>query len=249
MLLIGIMGCGQDDTSREKFEIERVADGDTVLLTNGQKVRYIGIDTPERGKPYYDEATETNRSLAEGKTVRLELDKRETDRYGRTLAYIYVGDTFVNAEIIGKGYARSYSYLPNMKYNDVFAKAERNAKKKGFGIWASESQARKMSIIQINARSKGDDRKNLNGEWIVISNNTGFNVNMTDFTLRDNSDRLYAFGNFILANGSEITIYSGAGDDDPNSLYWKSKAPIWNNSGDTAILKNADGRLIDEYSY
>jgi micrococcal nuclease len=71
--------------SSEVF-VKRVIDGDTIVLNNGEKVRYIGIDTPERDEDYYNKAKEFNKKLVEGKTVRLETDVQQRDRYGRLLA-------------------------------------------------------------------------------------------------------------------------------------------------------------------
>jgi micrococcal nuclease len=93
-------------------KVIRVIDGDTIELEGGVKVRYIGIDTPETVHPSKPvqfmgkEASAFNRQLVEGKDVRLEYDVQRTDKYGRTLAYVYVGDTFVNAELVKQGYAQ-----------------------------------------------------------------------------------------------------------------------------------------------
>lgn len=250
-LLIGAAGCGEDKNaaSGSEFKVERVIDGDTIVLVDGRTVRYTGINTPERGEPYYEEAKEANRRLVEGKKVRLELDEQEKDRYERTLAYVHIGDTFVNVELVKGGYARAYPYPPNAKYESAFSSAEEEARQKSIGIWSSRPQGRKVEIARINYDAQGDDRDNLNGEWIVIANNTDTSVNMAGFTLNDDSDHVYIFGNLILAAGRTVTVFSGAGVDSPSSLYWNSSVPIWNNDTDTVYLKDADGILIDEYSY
>ncbi|MDD4879863.1 MAG: thermonuclease family protein, partial [Candidatus Omnitrophica bacterium] len=84
----------------EELRVARVIDGDTVVLEDGRHVRYIGMDTPERGKPYYGEAKKENERLVKGKTVKLEYDVGKADKYGRTLAYVYVDNIFVNAELV-----------------------------------------------------------------------------------------------------------------------------------------------------
>lgn len=122
----------------------RVIDGDTIVLENGETVRYIGIDAPETEHPskpieyYGKEATETNRRLVENKIVRLEFDAQKRDRYGRLLAYIYVDTIFVNAELIKQGYAKVSTCPPNVKYQDIFLKLEREAREKGQGLWAKK---------------------------------------------------------------------------------------------------------------
>ncbi len=241
-LVIGMAGCGED-------KVERVIDGNTIVLMDGRTVRYIGIDTPEQDEPYYEEAKEANRLLLEGKKIRLELDAQEKDQYGRTLAYVYVGDVSVNVELVRNGYARAYPYPPNTKYENIFAKAEEKARQESVGIWGSRPQGRRVEIAKINYDAPGNDRENLNGEWIVISNNTDASVSMAGFTINDSSDHVYTFGNLILAAGRAITVFSGGGVDSPIALYWNSSAPIWNNDKDTVYLKDTDGAIIDEYSY
>ncbi len=96
--------------------VTQIIDGDTIdVRVNGREVRirYIGVNTPERDEVCYREAREANRLLVEGKTVRLVADAEDTDRYGRLLRYIYVGDMNVNAALVQQGYAEVVSYPPN----------------------------------------------------------------------------------------------------------------------------------------
>jgi micrococcal nuclease len=251
LLLVGLVGCGADKKAAtgSEFRVERIIDGDTIVLTGGRNVRYIGINTPEKGEPYYEEATEANRSLVEGKNVRLELDEEEKDLYGRMLAYAYVGDIFVNVKLVRDGYARAYPYPPNVKYQDLFSSAEKEAKQKGVGIWTPRSLGYGVKILEVNYDAEGNDADNLNGEWVVIINNTDFSANMVGFTLSDASSHVYTFGNLILSAGRTVTVLTGWGDNSPVALYWNSNVPVWNNDTDTAYLKDANGEVIDEYSY
>jgi len=121
----------------------RVIDGDTLVLDGNEKVRLIGVDTPETVHPqkpverYGKEASVFTRALAEGKRVRLEYDQQRTDKYGRTLAYIYLEDgTFLNAEIIKKGYGFAYTRFP-FKHLEQFRQLERRAREEGRGLWTS----------------------------------------------------------------------------------------------------------------
>ena len=122
----------------------KVVDGDTIEITGGQKVRYIGIDTPETVHPskpvmcFGKEASTKNRELVEGKRVRLEKDVSETDKYGRLLRYVYLSDdTFVNLLLVEEGYASSYSYPPDIKYQEQFQQAEKSARENNLGLWGS----------------------------------------------------------------------------------------------------------------
>ncbi len=130
----------------EVYRVKKVVDGDTIILENGEAVRYIGIDTPEvrarsKGGPecYALEAKEANKKLVSGKKVRLEKDVSERDRYGRLLRYVYVGDVFVNEYLVKEGYAKAVSYPPDVKYQDLFRKAERYAREHNKGLWSKNA--------------------------------------------------------------------------------------------------------------
>ncbi|HUS59825.1 MAG TPA: thermonuclease family protein [Nevskiaceae bacterium] len=121
--------------------VTRVIDGDTIEIEGGQEVRYIGIDTPETVHPsnpvecYGKEASQKNKELVEGKEVKLEKDVSETDKYGRLLRYVWLGDMFVNEYLVKEGYAQSSSYPPDVRYQDRFLEAQRKAREEKKGLW------------------------------------------------------------------------------------------------------------------
>lgn len=123
------------------YRVKRVVDGDTILLGNGERVRYIGIDTPETKHPYKpverfgEEAYRYNKELVGQKWVRLEFDVEQRDRYNRLLAYVYVGETFVNAKLVEGGYAQVYTIPPNVKHQELFLRLQRKARKNNRGLW------------------------------------------------------------------------------------------------------------------
>ncbi len=135
----------------DKFLVSKVIDGDTIKLSNGQVVRYIGIDTPETNHPrkgkecFGEEAKLANKKLVEGKKVRLEKDISETDRYGRLLRYVFVDGLFVNEYLVKQGYAHARSYPPDVKYQEIFRQAEQYAREKRLGLWGSVCQQSKTS--------------------------------------------------------------------------------------------------------
>ncbi len=119
-----------------------VIDGDTIVLDGNEIVRLIGIDTPETKNPskpvqhYGREAYEFTKRLVEGKKVRLAYDLNKKDKYGRTLAYVYLEDgTFLNAEVIKQGYGFVYRYFL-FKYFDEFKQYEREARENEIGLWS-----------------------------------------------------------------------------------------------------------------
>lgn len=115
--------------------VTEVIDGDTIVIEGGYHVRYIGIDAPESGESYYLEAKMTNQDLVEGKKVRLESDISDKDSYGRLLRYVYVGDNFVNAEMVTRGCAWAVAYPPDVKYQVYLEAVENEARQKGRGFW------------------------------------------------------------------------------------------------------------------
>ena len=116
--------------------VTRVIDGDTIEIEGGYHVRYIGIDASEKGEPFYGEATEANRNLVEGKKVYLEKDVEDKDDNGRLLRYVWLDNTMVNAELVKLGYAYSYSYPPNTKYQQYFLQLEKEAREQKLGLWS-----------------------------------------------------------------------------------------------------------------
>src|SRR3990167_9114852 len=121
--------------TREK--VKRVIDGDTIELANGQIVRYVGVNAPDNGQPFEEEATETNAKLVSGKTVTLEYDAYTSDRFGRVLAYPFVGGKNVVVELAGQGLVKVtiYEDRRKLKYQDELLKAQEEAKQKKRGIW------------------------------------------------------------------------------------------------------------------
>ena len=124
--------------------VVKIVDGDTIHVRIGtriEKVRYIGVNTPEVHHPTKGEesggreASEVNRQLVAGKDVRLELDVQERDRYGRLLAYVWIGDLMVNAELVKLGYAQVMTVPPNVRYQQLFLKLQRDAREAGRGLW------------------------------------------------------------------------------------------------------------------
>ena len=134
--------CGLAQARAGKIvRVKWVADGDTVWLLSGEKVRLIGIDAPEThhpvkgAEPFGPEAAEYLRALVEGKEVFLVLDQMTKDEYGRTLAYLYLGDLFVNAHLVKEGYARASARKPNLTYEALFIELETEACRASKGLW------------------------------------------------------------------------------------------------------------------
>ncbi|PIQ72902.1 hypothetical protein CO007_02755 [Candidatus Roizmanbacteria bacterium CG_4_8_14_3_um_filter_36_10] len=122
-------------------KVARVVDGDTIETENGQKIRYIGINSPELHDPrrpvecFAQEAYEENKKLVEGKTIRLEKDISETDKYKRLLHYVYINDIFINDYLVRQGFAQVSTFPPDVKYVQQFLEAEKEARENNRGLW------------------------------------------------------------------------------------------------------------------
>jgi micrococcal nuclease len=143
-LLLGVAPVLAETPAALDGVVVRVVDGDTVHVRIGdrvEKVRYIGVNTPEIHHPTKGEepggraAHAVNRHLVDGKRVRLELDVQARDRYGRLLAYVWLGETMINAELVRLGYAQVMTVPPNVRHQALFLKLQRDARETGRGLW------------------------------------------------------------------------------------------------------------------
>jgi micrococcal nuclease len=144
--LAQLRGHGDDRTIAGT--VVRVVDGDTIRVRIGsrvERVRYIGIDTPESVKPgtpvqcFAEAAHALNARLVAGRRVRLVSDAEARDRYGRLLAYVYrEGDgLFVNAELVRRGYAQTLTIPPNVRHAARLAALAQRARAAGAGLWSA----------------------------------------------------------------------------------------------------------------
>lgn len=156
-----LAGCSDLSSSSSDFyetaEVTKVVDGDTInVQINGKdyKVRMIGVDTPETVHPskpvqfYGREASDYTKKNLTDKTVYLQKDVSDTDKYGRLLRYVWTAapssdnpseeeiiESMYNANLVKNGYAHAYTYQPNSRYSDLFSKLQSSAREKNIGLW------------------------------------------------------------------------------------------------------------------
>jgi micrococcal nuclease len=251
-----------------KYIVTRVIDGDTFELNTGDRVRLILIDAPESNEKCYLEAKTRLQQLLLNKEVRLEKDVSERDKYGRLLRYVYVGSIFVNYQLVREGLAYAYPYPPDVKYQAQIEQAEQLAKQEATGcLWKKEEtttpseggQAPSQPIPQTPEKciyisyfhydAYGDDRYNLNDEYVTFKNKCNVSFDMTSWKIKDEANHTYTFPPFTFNPLASFTLYTGLGTDTSDKLYWNSGSPIWNNDHDTLFLYNTTGHLILKYSY
>lgn len=130
------------NSTESDYLVVKVIDGDTIKLANGDTIRYIGVNTPESVHPkiklqcFGKEASDYNQQLVAGKTVTLEKDTSETDKYGRLLRYVYVDGEMINAKLVRDGYAQVATYPPDVKYVELFKAAQADARLNRRGLWS-----------------------------------------------------------------------------------------------------------------
>lgn len=238
--------------------VDFVQDGDSaIVIADGteERVRLIGINTPERDECYGTESRDLLKGLIEGEDVLLVTDIEATDRFGRILAYVYMDDLLVNAELVRQGAAIARPFEPNTTLQDHLEESEAFAKASAAGMWSpatcggDENPA--VRVVEVNADAPGRDDENRNGEWVVVRSESEEPVDMSGWGLKDESSaHRYTFPDgTIIEPGEELVIYTGCGDDDPPDLYWCDDTPVWDNAGDTAFLTDATGQVRHLFGY
>ncbi|MBP1745195.1 MAG: nucH [Firmicutes bacterium] len=163
--------------SFEKAVVSRVVDGDTVVLSDGSRVRFIGVDTPESTTTtefYGKEASDYTKGRLAGKTVYLEKDVSETDKYGRLLRYVWLSlpneisdseirSKMINAILVQEGYAQSATFPPDVKYQEYLTMYNSEARNADKGLWNTDSSGISYStgvaatgLIKGNINSEGE---------------------------------------------------------------------------------------------
>ncbi len=233
----------------EKVLVSRVIDGDTIQLDD-VRVRLIGVDTPEtvhpqKGvEPYGKEASNFTRSMLEGREVYLEYDVQLADKYGRTLAYVWLEDgTFFNELLLLEGYAQVATFPPNVKYVERFLEAQKKAREAGKGLWSFESEIHGQKESAKGGLSLTVDLK---AELAVVKIVSKKPIDLAGYVLISVvGDQRFTFPHIVLEPGETATVTSGrnARHDPPRYLLWTKKY-IWNDDGDPAELRSPDGELV-----
>lgn len=227
--------------------VKEVIDGDTIILLNGSRVRLIGINTPEHGMYFFEEAREVLGTIVLGKEIVLEKDISDKDKYGRLLRYVYAENLFVNLEMVKRGFANAYTYPPDVKYNEEFLEAERYARENNLGLWLKS----KVDIVkvEINYDARGNDNLNLNDEYVKMENIGKDSIDIGGWTIKDSGTNIYTFEKYSFESDSEVFLFTGSGKDGAGKFYWSSPQPVWNNDNDTLYLRDREGLLVEIYDY
>jgi len=232
--------------------VREVIDGDTIVLNDGRKVRYLGINAPEHGQPYAREATNFNRRIVSGLSIRLEFDQARQDRHGRLLAYVYDKEKMVNERLLAEGLAHVFSMPPNTRYADRFLQTQEEARTAEKGMWKTVRGP--LKITRIDPKGDADDGKGALAEFVRIANISNRAVDVSGYSIADRDGHRYDFPSAQLPPGHALTLVTADGQDrrdqaGPVTLYWNRRASVWNDRGDTAYLRDPKGEVVDRFEY
>jgi len=224
----------------ESAFIYRVIDGDTIA-TGNTSVRLLGINTPERGELYYNEAKKFLELKTLNKTVTLEFGKERYDIYNRTLAYVLLDKENVNLELVENGFANYY--FPSGKdiyYNDF---------KKVWNICLENEK--NLCEKSEDACSECIELKNFDyqNDEAVFYSKCELRCDLTNWSIKDEGRKSFVFPKFSLEPNSEVTIIVGNGTNTNKTLFWQKETYVWTSTGDSLFLRDSKGKLVLWESY
>jgi len=238
----------------------RVIDGDTLVVEGPGvevTVRIIGINTPERGECFADEATDALEALVDGEELELVTDVSDLDQFGRAVRYVETASGVdIGAELVASGMAIARRYEPDVDRSSTYQSLQERARTDGRGLWAPDACGGGTSdpvsiVIDVNADAPGDDNENLNGEWVRFTNGSDAPVDLDGWQVADESaTHRHLFADRTLAPGASVTLFTGCGVDTDDAVYWcKTDSAVWNNGGDTVFLRDANGNVVAVSGY
>ena len=244
-----------DDYGRAptKATVSSVYDGDTFTLDTGDKVRVGGVNTPELRplEAYGVEAREATEGFVTGKDVTLVYGSVERDSYGRLVAWVEVEGEPLADHLLRAGVAHVF-LIPPVETGDVesMLAAQAEAQQARRGIWSTEGYTSTLHMTSFHANAPGDDRENVNGEYLRVCNITGESLNLDGYRITDASGNSWTFPDLVLPAGHTVKIHSGVGEHqtDPSSqlaIYLGSPVPIWNNKSDVATIFDRYDKVVD----
>jgi len=253
MLLLIIAGLAFAETTRSA-RVVSVYDGDTFTLETGEKVRLAGVNTPELSpmEPYAIEARDAAERFLGATEVTLHLGATEKDGYGRLIAGASVDGKQLSEHLVSLGLAHLFLIPPIEpgQSNESILAAQASARKANRGIWSDNSFRGDLHITSFHANAAGDDRENVNGEYLRVCNIASHPLNLEGYALTDASGNRWVLPAMNVPTGHTIRLHSGKGINQTDSkaqltVYLGNVGPIWNNSYDKATIYDRYGRIMD----
>jgi endonuclease YncB( thermonuclease family) len=236
--------------TEELVRVTRVYDGDTVLLEDGRKVRYLGINAPEYQEPFYLKAKRLNESLVLGREIRLESDQERTDSYGRVLAHVYAGHEMVNARLVQEGLAHAFFIGPNRKHHALLLRLQAEAQQRKVGMWSARGRVKDLKITTVHPVDPTQDDQY--PSYVRIANLSNTAMRLAGYVLSNEAGQRCVFLNVSVDPGYTVIVSSGSGPDGVDSreqLVVHCSELMWDPVEDTAFLKDPAGNLVDTFHY
>lgn len=231
--------------------VRSVYDGDTLTLDTGDKVRLRWVNTPELKPPeaYGADARDFTKGLVLGKQVQL-LGSGARDGYGRLLAGVEVDGANLSVKLLEAGLGHLFVIPPDDTDLTALLAAQEKARQARRGIWADQRYQGSLHITSFHANADGDDRANVNGEYLRVCNVSAQPVDLTGFRIADISGNSWEMPTLILPVGHTVKIHSGIGTNVGDTaaqleIFLGSRDPIWNNTEDRATIYDRFGRVVD----
>jgi endonuclease YncB( thermonuclease family) len=257
--------CVPWNTESTRAQVQEVIDSVTIkVMIDGEviPVRYIGIELPDytEDPQIWNRAREENRELVEGRTLLLVSDRLDKDNEGRLLRYVMSDSIFVNRQLVDSGFAIAASSPPNISCDGIFQESETLARASGRGFWAptptpsrtiptyTPTPVRSGDVVIVKISYKGTFWQEPE-EYVEILNDGSQPVQLLDWTLSDIKHHVFFFPSFVLGPQQYCRIYTDLYLPKHCGFTYHSHSPIWENDGDCAYLRDADGVLIDEFCY
>jgi endonuclease YncB( thermonuclease family) len=247
LIVVLLVACGMPEeptspAARIESIVDRVADGDS-FRAGEQEIRLIGVNAPESDECHYSESRAWLTDVIEGERVKIEI--AATDQFDRNLADVHLGDLWVNRELVAGGYALALSGA-----GPELIAVEEEARDNALGLWGEEicgaDRAKShLEITSVDFNPSGPD----DDERVTLHNRDPDPVDLAGYVLRDESStNRYRFPATILEADGGLTI-STACRSTSADLLWCTDGPVWNNSGDTALLLDSFGRVVSIFRY
>jgi endonuclease YncB( thermonuclease family) len=227
-------------------------DGDTMTLESGERIRLRWVNTPElRPKEDYGiEAREAAKALVTGKTAKLIFGPVKRDSYGRLIAGVEVDGVDLSTTLLEQGLGHLFLIPPDDTDHTARRAAQTRARAAGRGIWSTDRYKGLLHITSFHANAPGDDRGNVNGEYLRICNVSDRPVDLDGFRVTEQSGRSWMLPPILIPPGHTFKLHSGKGEHQTDAsaqlaVYLGSDTPIWNNTRDRVTLYDRHGRVID----
>jgi micrococcal nuclease len=216
--------------------VERVIDGDTVVLDDGTHIRMLGMNAPETTskEKYSEEAKQYLKDLVENKSVRLESSGK--DLYGRTLAYIFLRNENVNEMLVREGLANPYFPEGSGNYQNEIFQAWNTCLKDNIGI-CTKSTDRCGDCIKLT-------KLDVSTQEAVFYNSCSFSCDLTNWQIKDEGRKEFNFPDYILYGYNSVTVKVGNETNTKDVLYWPGYSYVWTRAEDTLFLRDTNKDLV-----